>query len=70
MNNIFISDKLLVQLKEEGFSATGTIRTTKTAREAVEEKYRAKRQKQLKEVDQGLDPTLSDLKLKYGAALT
>ena len=69
MDYLFTSAKLLVQLKKEGFGAAGTIRTTKTAGEAVEEKYGIKRQKQLKEVDRGLDPTLSDLKLKYGAAL-
>ena len=62
MDNLFTSAKLLAQLKKEDFSAASTIRTTKTAREEVEEKYRTKRQKQLKEVDR----TLSNLKLKHG----
>ena len=66
LDNLFTSAKLLAQLKEEGFSTAGTIRITKTDREEVEEKYGTKRQKQLKEVDRGLDPTLSDLKLKHG----
>ena len=69
MDNLFTSAKLLAQLKEEGFGAAGTVRTTKTAREEVEEKYGTKRQKQLKEVDRGLDRTLSDLKLKYSTQL-
>ena len=43
MDNLFTSAKLLAQLKEEGFGAARTVRTTKTAREEVEEKYRTKR---------------------------
>ena len=70
MDNLFTSAKLLAQLKQEGFGAAGTVRTTKTAREEVEEKHGTKRQKQLKEVDRGLDRTLSDLKLKHGGQLT
>ena len=66
MDNLFTSAKLLAQLKEEGFGAAGTVRTTKTAREEIEEKHGTKRQKQLKEANRGLDSTLSDLKLKYG----
>ena len=46
-----------------------SVRTTKTAREEVEEKYGTKRQKQLKEMVRGLVPTLSDLKLKHGGQL-
>ena len=69
MDNLFTLAKLLAQLKEEGFGAAGTVRTIKTAREEVEEKYGTKRQKQLKEVDRGLDRTLSDLKLKYSTQL-
>ena len=41
--NLVLSAKLLAQLKEEGFGAAGTVRTTKTAREEVEEKYGTKR---------------------------
>ena len=45
MDNLFTLAKLLIQLKEKGFSSTRTIRTTKTAREEVEEKRGTKRQK-------------------------
>ena len=69
MDNLFTSAKLLTQLKEEGFGSARTFRTTNTAREEVEEKHGMKRQKQLKEMDRGLHPTLSDLKLKYGGQL-
>lgn len=43
MDNLFTLAKLLAQLKEEGFGAAGTVRTTKTAREEVEENYRTER---------------------------
>lgn len=43
IDNLFTSAKLLAQLKQEGFGAAGIIRTTKIAREEVEEKYGIKR---------------------------
>ena len=60
-----------MELKRQGFGTAGTVRTTKTARETLEEKHETKRQKDptLKEVDRGLDPTLSDLKLKHTTQL-
>ena len=67
MDNLFTSARLLVELKKQGFGAAGTVRTTKAAGKTLEEKYRTIGQKDLilKEVDRGLNLTLSDLKLRY-----
>jgi hypothetical protein len=37
LDNLFTSVKLLNQLRQEGIGAVGTVRTTKTRREVVEE---------------------------------
>ena len=37
LDNLFTSARLLRQLKQEGFGAAGTVRTSKTAREKIEE---------------------------------
>ena len=65
LDNLFTSKRLLLQLKAEGFGAAGTVRTSKTAREKIEESEGSKQQQEklLKEKDRGLDPLLSSLKL-------
>ena len=69
LDNLFTSVRLLSKLKEKGFGAAGTVRTTKTRREVLEAEAGEEAQKQQKESNRGLLPSLSDLKLKYGAQL-
>ena len=65
LDNLFTSARLLRQLKQEGFGAAGTVRTSKTAREKIEEKD----QTALKEQNRGLNPLLSSLKLDHNAQI-
>ena len=67
LDNLFTSARLLKQLEDDGFGAAGTVRTTRTQREQKEAKSGTKaQQKELeKESNRGLDPQLSDLKLKH-----
>ena len=68
MDNLFTTASLLAKLKEYGFGAAGTVRTTKTTREEIEEKSGTAAQRQrltTKDVNRGLDPRLSDLKNVY-----
>ena len=69
LDNLFTSARLLSVLRELGFGAAGTVRVTKTKRDEYEEKHGTKAQKQQKEKNRGLDTSLSDLKLEYGAQL-
>ena len=69
LDNLFTSARLLAILKDLGFGAAGTVRVTKTKRDEYEEKHGTPAQKQQKEKNRGLDTTLSDLKLKYGAQI-
>ena len=71
MDNLFTSAQLLKQLEDDGFGAAGTVRTTRTQREQKEAKSGTKaQQKELeKESNRGLDPQLSDLKLKHNVQL-
>ena len=65
LDNLFTSARLLRQLKQEGFGTAGTVRTSKTTREKIEEKD----QTILKEQNRGLNPLLSLLKLDYNAQI-
>ena len=65
LDNLFTSARLLRQLKQEGFGAAGTVRTSKTAREKIEEKGHTV----LKEQNRGLDPLLSSLKLDHNTQI-
>ena len=69
LDNLFTSARLLTILRDLGFGAAGTVRTTKTKRDELEERHDTKAQKQQKEKNRGLDSSLSDLKLKYGAQI-
>ena len=71
LDNLFTSSRLLTQLEDDGFGAAGTVRTTRTERENKEAKDGTKaQQKELeKEINRGLDPQLSDLKLKHNLQL-
>ncbi len=71
LDNLFTSSRLLTQLEDDGFGAAGTVRTTRTEREKKEAKSGTKtQQKELeKEINRGLDPQLSDLKLKHNMQL-
>ena len=64
LGNLFTSAWLLTILRELGFGAAGTVRTTKTKREEQEEKNGEPDQKKQKEKNRGLDSNLSDLKIK------
>ena len=66
-DNLFTSVRFCSKLGELGFGAAGTVRTTKTKREEQEEKDGIKAQKNKKEKNRDLDPSLADLKLKHGA---
>ena len=68
LDNLFTSARLLAVLRELGFGAAGTVRTTKTKRDELEETQGASAQKKPKK-NSGLDTSLSDLKLKYGAQI-
>ena len=71
MDNLFTSARLLSALKEEGFGAAGTVRTTKTTREEEEEKHGTEQQRKNLAIDEnkGLDEKLSDLKNVYNKQL-
>ena len=71
LDNLFTSVRLLTQLEDDGFGAAGTVRTTRTKREVKEAKSGTKaQQKELqKEHNRGLDPQLSDLKIKHNVQL-
>ena len=71
LDNLFISVRLLTQLEDDGFRAARTVRTTRTEREKKETKSDTKAQQQelQKEINRGLDPRLSDLKLKHNLQL-
>ena len=71
LDNLFTSVRLLTQLEDDGFGAAGTVRTTRTEREKKEAKSGTKAQHQelQKEINRGLDPRLSDLKLKHNLQL-
>ncbi len=67
LDNLFTSARLLRQLKQEGFGAAGTVRTSKTVREKIEESIGSTQQRNAlpKENNRGLDPFLSALKLEH-----
>ena len=64
LDNLFTSAWLLTILRELGFGAAGTVRTTKTKREEQEERTANQIGGKQKEKNRGLDSNLSDLKLK------
>ena len=69
LDNLFTLVRLFIQLKDNGFGATGTIRTTRTKREKNKTKSGIKaQQKELqkeKEHNRGLDLRLTNLKIKH-----
>ena len=71
LDNLFTSARLLTQMKEEGFGGAGTVRLSQTRREILEISHGTKAQKQRisKEINRGLDGSLSDLKLKHNFQL-
>ena len=69
LDNLITSARLLSRLKTLGFGGAGTVRTSKTVREEIEEKNGTKQQKAKKEYNRGLDRSLSDLKLIHNAQL-
>lgn len=50
LDNLFTSARLLTTLKAEGFGGAGTVRTSKTAREEIEESRSTDQQKAKKNV--------------------
>ena len=69
LENLFTSARLLTELKNLGFGGAGTVRTTKTAREDIEEAHVTKQQNKEKQYNRGLDRSLADPKLKHGTIL-
>lgn len=71
LNNLFTSANLLARLRELGYEAADTVRTTKTEREKEKESHETAAQKRVFELGQnrGLNPILTDLKLNYNSAL-
>lgn len=71
LDNLFTSARLLRQLKLEGFGAAGTVRTSKTVRETIEESEGSTQQRNVlpKEHNRGVDPLLSALKLDHAMQL-
>ena len=72
LDNLFTSVKLLRQLREEGIGAAGTVRTTKTRREVVDE-WEAKRTEPAprpkKDPPEYTDRSLADLKLVHSGQI-
>ena len=66
LDNLFTSARLLKELRERDFEGAGTVRTTKTQREIIEENDDFPKQK---EQNHGLNFSLSELKLRYNAVL-
>ena len=69
LDNLFSSARLFSQLDIEGFGAAGTVRITTTRREDLEAKEGIKAQREHKELNRGLDSRLSELRIKWNAAL-
>lgn len=70
LDNLFTSARLLSVLKEEVFGAAGTVPTTKTRQEIIEETSGTTAEKNnIKEVNRGLDPALSALKMEHNMQL-
>ena len=69
LDNLFTGTRLLSKLAELGFGGAGTVRVSKTKREAIEEATGYEAQKTTKELNRGMHQSLMDLKLKYGAQL-
>ena len=69
LDNLFTSTRLLQQLKEEGFGAAGTVRTTKTAREDIEASKGTQAQKQNKNENRGFKRSLANLKLEHNTQI-
>ena len=70
LDNLFTTERLLTQLREEGFGAAGTIRLKKTVTEEKEETSGTQKQKKKKkEPFQGIDSSLADLKIKYASQI-
>ena len=71
LDNLFTSARLLSVLRNLGFGAAGTVRTTKTQREILEEKgdEEAQKRQSKKEKNRDLLSCLSELKLKFGAQI-
>ena len=72
LDNLFTSVKLLAQLHEEGIGAAGTVQTTKTRREVVEEWDTKRTEPALgtkKAPPKQIDRSLSDLKLVYSSQI-
>jgi hypothetical protein len=72
LDNLFTSVKLLYQLHKEGIRAIGTVRTTKTRREVVNE-WEAKRiepaPRPKKDPPEHIDRSLADLKLVHSGQI-
>ena len=62
LDNLFPSVRLCEVAKERGFGVAGTVRTTKTQREAIEEISGLLEQKKQIEKNRGLTPEISELK--------
>jgi len=72
LDNLFTSVKLLHQLREEGIGAAGTVRTTKTRREVVEEwdaKCMEPALRSKKDPPEQIDRSLADLKLVHSSQI-
>ena len=69
LDNLFTSARLLTQLQEEGFGATGTVRTSTTRREDLEATNGTQAQRALTESNRGLDSRLLDLRNKWNTAI-
>ena len=69
MDNLFTRQDILVKLRELGFGAAGTVRTTATKREELKQKTGTEAQKKRKEPNRGLDTSLSELKTVHGAQI-
>ena len=68
-DNLFTSVDEVIQCGEIGFGAADTVRTTKTKREEIEEKDGTKAQKKRKKKNRDLNPSLPELRTKYGAQI-
>ena len=65
IDNLFTGCRLLVQCADLGFSAAGTVQTSKTAREEAEQQRGTLPQKKNAEHNRGLIKRLSNIKLVH-----
>jgi Transposase IS4 len=76
LDNLFTSVRLLSTLREEGFGAAGTVRTTKLKTELMAEDpeqtqqtQQTRQTRQTREVNRGLDPSLAELKTEFNTQI-